>query len=255
MRISLVQTSLHWENPAANLENFTQLIAPLAGQTDLIILPEMFTTGFTMNVASLSETMESRTLNWMRTQTAALSAAMTGSIIVEEDGFHYNRLIWVYPDGSFHTYDKRHLFSYAGENKYFKQGSERTLIDWQEALICPFICYDLRFPVWSRNYDKYDLAIYVANWPERRSDAWRTLLKARAIENQCFCVGVNVVGSDGNEIVYSGNSSVFSYDGTELLHVASQKGVFTIDLDFSELGKFRSRFNFLEDRDRFEILV
>jgi predicted amidohydrolase len=254
LRISLIQATLVWENVEANLQNFTTLLQPLSGQTDLVILPEMFTTGFTMQAETHAEATESRTLAWMRKQASQVNAAITGSIIVREGASYFNRLLWVYPDGSYVTYDKRHLFSYSGEHEHFSAGAKRTLIEWKGFLICPFICYDLRFPVWSRNTDSYDLAIDVANWPSARIDAWHTLLKARAIENQCFVAGVNVVGQDGNGLEYPGISSVFDFNGTELLHCGQQAGVFNTMIYREPMEKFRSRFQFLKDRDRFEVV-
>lgn len=254
LRVSLIQSTLVWENRNANLAQFTSLLSDLKGKTDLVVLPEMFTTGFTMHAAEYAEATEAQTLTWMRQQAAALDAALTGSIIVQDGDTYFNRLLWVYPDGSYVTYDKRHLFSYAGEHQHYSHGTKRALISWKDFLICPFICYDLRFPVWSRNTDAYDLAIYVANWPSARIDAWRTLLKARAIENQCFVIGVNITGQDGNGLEYPGGSSAFDYTGAELLHAGSQVGVYTVTLDLNPMQQFRSRFHFLRDRDRFEII-
>ncbi len=254
LRVSLIQSTIVWENKAANLERFTALLSGLEGKTDVVVLPEMFTTGFTMKAAECAEATEADALAWMRRQAAVLDAALTGSIIVQDHGAYYNRLIWVFPDGSYVTYDKRHLFSYAGEHQHYSRGTKRTLIKWKDFDICPFICYDLRFPVWSRNTDTYDLAIYVANWPSARIDAWRTLLKARAIENQCFVIGVNITGQDGNGLEYPGSSSAFDYNGAELIHAGSQVGVYTVALDLTAMQQFRSRFRFLYDRDHFEII-
>ena len=253
MRVTIVQTSLVWEQPAANLAHLAQLMLPLADQTDLVVLPEMFATGFSMKAQALAVEMSGEEVMWMKGQSKQLNAAMVGSLMIAEGGAFYNRLIWVTPDGRIQTYNKRHLFSYAGEDEYFAAGTERILIEWKGFRICPFVCYDLRFPVWSRNTEAYDLAIYVANWPAVRSDAWKTLLKARAIENQCFVAGVNIIGQDGNGIAYSGDSTILSFDGNLLIEAKSESGFYTTELAIDALSAFRTRFRFLDDMDRFTI--
>jgi omega-amidase len=265
MRISLVQTELIWEQPAVNRDKLAQLIAPLQGHTDLVILPEMFTTGFTMQAKKFGEKWEdSATVKWMQEQATQLNAAIAGSFIVaekpepdfsdtENERNHYNRFVWAYPDGTIKHYDKRHRFSLAGEHEHYVRGYRHEIIDWKGFRVFPQICYDLRFPVWSRNEFDYDLAIYVANWPSARIDAWRTLLKARAIENQCFVVGVNIIGTDGKGIVYPGASSVFNAAGEEICYAHEHEGVFTLSLDKQTLIDFKRKFPFLDDQDIFEI--
>jgi omega-amidase len=253
MRITLIQTSLVWEARDQNLGQLEALISPLAQQTDVIVLPEMFTTGFTMQAAKNADLNGLQTLAWMRARAAETGAAVVGSCIVQSGYKYHNRLYWVTPDGQALHYDKRHLFRFAGEDAHYTAGTERLVVEWKGLRICPLICYDLRFPVWSRNTVEYDLAIYVANWPSPRIDAWRTLLKARAIENQCFTVGVNLVGTDGNQMDYSGDSCVFDCAGNTLLHLGRQVGAFTVTLDEAALRAFRVRFDFLGDRDDFII--
>ncbi len=196
--VTLVQSHLDWEAPQSNLDRFTALMEPLAGKTDLIILPEMFTTGFAMQPAPLAESSDGPTLEWMKKMARQLKAVVTGSIIAEEAGKYYNRLYWVEPGGRILHYDKRHLFGMAGEGDHYASGQERLIIDYEGWRICPLICYDLRFPVWSRNTEEIDLLIYVANWPETRANDWCTLTTARAIENQCYVAAVNRIGEDGN---------------------------------------------------------
>jgi omega-amidase len=255
MRVSLVQTDLVWENPAANRNKMEQLIEPLKGYTDLVLLPEMFTTGFTMQAEQWAEDWNiSPTSAWMRAQAAQLEAAVAGSYIVYDAGNYHNRLVWAYPDGRVMWYNKRHLFSLAGEHEHYSSGRQKVRIDWMGFRVCPFICYDLRFPVWSRNVGGgYDLAVYVANWPEARIDAWRTLLKARAIENQCYVVGVNIIGTDGKGLNYPGASSAFNYLGEEICYAQDHAGVFTVSLDQTALRGFREKFRFLDDQDHFEL--
>ncbi len=251
LRVTLVQQALHWENQAANLEQFSRLLAQLAGHTDVIILPEMFTTGFTMAPGHLAESMEGSTIRWMREQAAATDAVVTGSLIIEEAGRFYNRLVWMRPDGSLDTYDKRHRFSLAGENKHYASGSTRLITKWKGWRICPLICYDLRFPVWSRNTFAYDLLIYVANFPARRSYAWNQLLIARAIENQTYVIGVNRVGTDGNDHAYAGDSAVIDYEGQVVARLGAQNTVFTTILEPDSQVQFQKKFQFLADQDHF----
>lgn len=254
MRISLVQTSIFWEQPEANLAHFEQLIKPLSGATDIIVLPEMFTTGFSMKAHELAVSMQSDAITWMKTMAATSGAAVVGSLMIKEGTVFFNRLVWAFPDGKLIHYDKRHLFSYAGEHEVFQAGGQVVSVYWKEMHIRPFVCYDLRFPVWSRNTDRYDLAIYVANWPARRADAWKSLLKARAIENQCFIVGVNIVGQDGNGLEYKGASSVFGFDGQLIYDALNGNGIRTIELELEALKGYRERFRFLDDMDRFTVL-
>lgn len=253
LRITTVQSSLHWENIDANLEQFSEKLAGLENQTDLIVLPEMFTTGFSMNAQQLAENMEGKTMQWMTAQAADKGAVLTGSFIARENGAYYNRLIWMRPDGTFETYDKRHLFRLAKEHNFYKAGTKRLVTQWKSWKICPLICYDLRFPVWSRNTENYDLLIYVANFPERRSEAWKNLLVARAIENQAFTVGVNRVGTDGKDIFHSGDTSVIDFEGRLLYRASQVEAVFSTSLSLTDLKRFRKRLSFLADGDDFEV--
>ena len=254
LRVTLVQSHLHWEDKGANLAAFTEKWSELKGQTDLVILPEMFTTGFTMNAQPLAEPMGGPTLEWLARQAAGLNAVITGSFIVSENSLYYNRLVWMRPDGSYEIYDKRHLFTLAGEQNAYTPGKERLIMDIHGWKVSPLICYDLRFPAWSRNTVGYDLLIYVANWPEPRRHHWRCLLAARAIENQAYTLGVNRVGLDGNGFPHTGDTSAFTFAGEELLHVANAEGCFTLTLSHAEQLAFRQKLPFLADQDRFEWL-
>jgi len=254
LRITLVQSFLHWENKAANLSAMETKLTPLAGKTDLIILPEMFTTGFSMNTSVLAENTEGPTLAWMRTMASALDAVITGSFIAEEAGKYFNRLVWMQPSGSYLTYDKRHLFTLAGEQHYYQAGHAVPKIDLHGWKVRPLICYDLRFPVWSRNTDHYDLLIYIANFPARRQHAWKSLLIARAIENQAYTIGVNRVGEDGKNIYYSGDSQLIDYDGQVLFHCADDEAVYTHSISYEAQQSYRQKFAFLADQDRFSVI-
>lgn len=255
MRLTLVQTALHWENPGANRAMFTEKLAPLAGRTDLIVLPEMFTTGFSMNAAPLAETMEGATLQWLRDQAASLGAAITGSFICRDGDRFFNRLVFMRPSGQADWYDKRHLFTLAGEHKAYASGQQRLVLDWQGWRICPLICYDLRFPVWSRQpaENRYDLLLYVANWPSRRGHHWRSLLPARAIENQCYTAAVNIFGQDGNGHEYLGDSGIWDYSGQMLCQISAQEGLFTATLALEPLQQYRRQLAFLDDADAFTL--
>jgi omega-amidase len=256
LRVSLVQSNLYWEEPARNRVHFENLLATLAGTTDLIVLPEMFTTGFTMNPEDFAETMDGKSIDWMQHQASKLGSALVGSLVIKENNAFYNRLIWVFPNGNIQHYDKRHLFSMAQEPNHYTAGSELLMIDYLGWKICPQICYDLRFPVFSRNTKEnpYGLAIYVANWPEVRNYPWRTLLAARAIENQCFVVGVNRVGLDGNQIDHSGDSRLFDPKGQEILSLpAHTEMVETTGISLAELNRFRTKFPVLNDADNFTL--
>jgi len=255
MRLSIIQTALHWENPNANRTILADTLAPLAGQTDLVVLPEMFSTGFSMNAAALAEGMDGPTMRWLREQAANLGAAIAGSFICRDGGRYFNRLVFMRPDGNFQHYDKRHLFGLAGEHETYVAGSERLLVEWMGWRICPLICYDLRFPVWSRQHNAapYDLLLYVANWPSRRGHHWRSLLPARAIENQCYVAAVNVVGADGNGYEYQGDSGVWDYSGQCLCQISGQAGIFTTTLRLDDMLVYRRQLPFLDDADGFEL--
>lgn len=254
LTVSLLQTELAWEDPSANYAYLDTMLRRLQpGQTDLLILPEMFTTGFSMNAAALAEPARGKAYQWMAEKAAAIQAVVTGSIIAEESGQYFNRLLWVRPDGTFSHYDKRHLFTLAGEEKIYQPGRAHLLTSLKGWTIMPLICYDLRFPVWSRNTMGYDLLIYIANWPSKRRTAWKSLLAARAIENQAYTIGVNRVGEDGNGYPHSGDSSVFDFAGARLLQAADVESLFTVTLDAEKQKQFRSKLRFLDDRDTFSI--
>ncbi|MCC6727420.1 MAG: amidohydrolase [Saprospiraceae bacterium] len=255
LRITTVQSALEWEDVAANLAMFSLKLAPLAGQTDLVVLPEMFTTGFSMAAEKLAEPMNGRTMDWLADQAAKIGAVVTGSFIAEDGGHYFNRLVWMRPDGSFELYDKRHLFRLASEHETYTAGQAKLVTEWRGWKICPLICYDLRFPVWSRNVEAYDLSIYLANWPERRNHHWQQLLVARAIENQCYVVGVNRCGTDGADLSYSGDSAVVDYNGHRLLQVSNIENISTISLSLEMLRTFRQSLQFLADKDYFEIFI
>lgn len=250
-RLSLIQSNLHWENSIQNLEAFNTHLAKIAAPTDLIVLPEMFTTAFSMNATELAESMEGKTMKWMAKQAEKLDAAVVGSLIIEENENYYNRLIWMLPDGTYHQYDKRHLFGMSGEDKSYEAGKSRLEVNWRGWRFCPMICYDLRFPVWSRNTNDYDVLLYIANWPITRSFHWKALLLARAIENQAFVVGVNRVGTDGKGYYYSGDSSIISPRGEYLFHAHDRTVVYTQTLEKSDIESCRKALPFLEDRDVF----
>jgi omega-amidase len=224
-----------------------------------VVLSEMFSTGFSMQPKLFAETMEGETVEWMKRISSENSIVLTGSMIAEENGHYFNRLIWMLPNGQFGYYDKRHLFAYAGEHEAYTAGNKRLIASVKGWKINLQVCYDLRFPVWARQQTQnrvpeYDLLIYVANWPEKRSHAWKTLLCARAIENQCYVVGVNRVGNDGNNIYHSGNSLVIDPLGQVLYHMADEEDVNTITLSKEKLAEVRTRFPFLNDADSFTIM-
>lgn len=248
MNITLVQTLLYWEDIEKNLLELEIKLDKIS-QTDLIILPEMFSTGFSMNAAAVAESMDGRALSWMKKNAAKKNCAITGSLIIKENDKFYNRLIFMQPDGSFRQYDKKHLFSMAKEEETYTAGSEKIIIDYQGWRICPFICYDLRFPIWNRNLEDYDLAIYVANWPDRRSYHWRSLLTARAIENQCYVAAVNRVGTDGKDLYYSGHSSLIDPAGEIIYQKADLEDIQQFDLSMEHLKDIRNKLPFLKDRD------
>ncbi len=258
LKVTLLQTGLFWESKEENCRYLQSLLAE-SEPSDVYVLPEMFSTGFSMNAALLAETDEGETVAWMRDQARRLNAAVTGSYIAKSGGQYFNRLVWMEPDGGFQVYDKRHLFGYAGESQTFTPGARRLVVNWRGWRICPMVCYDLRFPVWSRNDDRegggyYDLGVYVANWPARRRYAWKSLLTARAIENQCYIVGVNRVGKDGNGIDHAGDSSVVDFAGKVLFQKYRSESIPTVALDGNTLHVFRKRFPFLGDQDKFDLV-
>ncbi|MFT5617356.1 MAG: omega-amidase [Arenicella sp.] len=254
IRISLIQSNLHWQEREANLAMFEEKIWGIEGGTDLIVLPEMFNSGFTIEVEKVAEPMNLTTFKWMKQQASQTKAAIVGSFVVMEKGSYYNRLIWMFPDGSFQSYDKRHLFRMENEHKTFSLGKSKLIVEWKGWRFCPLICYDLRFPVWSRNKSlEYDCLIYVANWPASRISAWETLLQARAIENLSYCVGVNRVGEDGNGIAYNGESNIIDFKGNELLEKDGNEEIKSIELNLGELHAYRKKFPAHQDADAFEL--
>lgn len=281
LTITTIQSSLHWEDKTANLQMLGEKINSIQEKTEVVILPEMFSTGFSMKPEILAEKMDGPTVAWMKKTAADKRIVLTGSVIIEEEGHYYNRLIWMLPNGQYGYYDKRHLFAYAGEHEHYSPGQKRLIASVKGWKINLLVCYDLRFPVWSRQqvtsttlsdlakpFDsaqgqapaqgvpgtvEYDLLVYVANWPERRNHAWKTLLQARAIENQCFVAGVNRVGNDGNNIYHSGDSMVVNAMGEVLYTKAHEEEIFTITLQKDVLDETRAKLPFLKDADGFII--
>ena len=284
LTITLIQPDLRWEDKAANLELLGTRIDAIKEKTNLVILPEMFSTGFSMRPEALAEPMNGPSVAWMKQMAARKKVILTGSLIIEEKGRFFNRLIWMLPNGQYGTYDKRHRFAYAGEHEHYTAGHKRLIASVNGWKVNPLICYDLRFPVWSRQQlqepfalqdppgssasdqpvplpgnppgtlePEYDLLVYVANWPERRSHAWKTLLQARAIENQAYVVGVNRVGNDGNNIYHSGDSMIVDPLGEVLYHAPKEESIFTCTLQPEKLEEVRTRFPFWRDSDQFTI--
>jgi omega-amidase len=260
LKIAYIQTRLHWQNVALNLSHFASKLAEIKEQVDIIVLPEMFTTGFTMKTSGLAEKQDGIALKWMQEVARDKNAVVTGSLIFQEGNLFYNRLIWMQPDGNYKTYDKRHLFRMAGEQNEYAAGGERLVVQIKGWNICPLICYDLRFPVWSRNkmqneQYEYDVLIYVANWPERRAFAWKSLLVARAIENQSYLIGLNRVGEDGNGINYSGDSVVLNFLGETISSFEENvEGIGIVSFNYEKLTHFRNQFPAGLDADNFEIV-
>lgn len=253
LHLTYIQYNIAWQQKAQNFKKLDALLHSV-NQTDLIVLPEMFATGFSMNADVLAEPTDGATLKWMREKAQQYNAAICGSAIIKEEGAFYNRLFWVEPNGEFKTYDKRHLFTLAHEEKTYTSGKQKLHIEYKDWKITPLICYDLRFPVWCRNSNEADLMLFVANWPERRSEAWSTLLKARAIENQCYILGVNRVGNDGNEVSHSGNSALHDALGKCISKPQPfQEAIITVTLNKDHVSQTRNRFGFLNDRDAFTI--
>ncbi|MCX6274777.1 MAG: amidohydrolase [Bacteroidetes bacterium] len=256
LKITLIQSFLHWEDKQANVSMFDDKIAAVKEGTDIIILPEMFSTGFTMNAKAMAEPMNGPAVEWMKKKALEKNCVITGSMIISENGAFYNRLIWMNPDGSFLSYDKRHLFRLAHEEQSYASGKNKIVIEYKGWKILPLICFDLRFPVWSRRTKSsdYDLLLYVANWPERRINAWNQLLIARAIENQCYVAGLNRVGNDGNDIYHSGESAVINCKGENISGIpVHEEYTETITLNKPELNDFRKQLPFIEDGDDFTI--
>jgi len=255
LTVSIIQTNLHWEDKASNLKMFEEKLAALPAVSQVVFLPEMFNTGFSMRPEFLAESMEGDTVQWLKQMASGQRKIICGSMIIEEDKQYFNRLLWVLPNGMMYHYDKRHLFAYAGEDQHFTAGSNRLIVQVNGWKICLMICYDLRFPVWARqNKERYDALVYVANWPDRRSLAWKTLLQARAIENQAYVIGVNRTGQDGHDIYYSGHSALIDPLGNILWQEADTEAIYTQTLNKEKLQEARTQFPFLNDADQFVIL-
>lgn len=253
MKVAVIQSVLVWENPETNRAYFEEKINTIEEDVNLIVLPEMFTTGYTIDPAKVTETMNGKTVLWMQALAKAKNCAITGSVVIEENSNFYNRMLFVFPSGEIQHYDKRHLFTLAGEDKVYSRGSQKLIVDYLGWKICPLVCYDLRFPVFSRNVEDYDVLIYVASWPKTRIKAWDTLLAARAIENMSYAIGVNRIGKDNNGYEYVGHSQVIDYIGEFLIEPMEEEGVFITTLDKLKLIAVRKKLNFLNDKDVFEI--
>ncbi len=259
LTITLVQPDLVWQDKKANLQKLEDFFGKIDRKTDLIVLPEMFNTGFVIDQRSLSEDMNGPTISWMAIQAASLKSVITGSLVVVENGNYYNRLVWMQPDGNYKTYNKRHLFHPGNEHEQFSAGGEKLVVELYGWKICPLVCYDLRFPVWSKNtwedgIYEYDILLYMANWPAIRSYAYRQLLIARAIENQCYVAAVNRVGIDGKGTNHQGDSTIIDFKGKHITEIApDQEGIETINLNFNQLADFRKGFTVGMDWDIFEI--
>lgn len=265
LTFTLIQSNLHWEDKKANLQMFEDKINAIKEKTEVIILPEMFSTGFSMKPELLAEKMNGETVQWMKKMAKEKRVVITGSVIIEEEGNYYNRLIWMLPNGEYGIYDKRHLFGYGEEDQHYTSGNKRLIASVKGWKINLQVCYDLRFPVWARQQSQplndakdgteYDVLIYVANWPERRNHAWKTLLTARAIENQCYVIGVNRTGTDGNDIFYNGDSMVIDPLGEIIYQKAKEEDIFTITLTKEKLEEVRTKFPFWKDGDHFLLTV
>ena len=253
MQVLLIQAPLVWENSKLNRDYFEERINSISENVDLIVLPEMFSTGFTMNPSAVSETMQGQTVLWMQSLAKAKNFAITGSMVIEEEGNFYNRMLFVFPSGEIQHYDKRHLFTLAGEEKVYTAGAQKLIVEYLGWRICPLVCYDLRFPVFSRNVEEYDLLIYVASWPKVRTTAWDALLKARAIENVSYVIGVNRTGEDASGHSYIGHSQVVNYLGEYIVEPQENEAIFMTKLDKSKLMEMRKKFAFLNDKDAFEL--
>ncbi len=255
MKLALIQTELSWENPNENKALLQEKINAISQYVDLIVLPEMFTSGFTMNPKNVAQTMQGEAISWLKETAKNKNCAITGSLVIEENGNYFNRLVFVFPTGEIQTYDKRHLFTLAGEDKVYTAGTDKLIVDYKGYKICPLICYDLRFPVFARNVEDYDVLIYVANWPKPRVNAWDILLKARAVENMSYVIGVNRVGIDANNLEYVGHSQAIDYLGNYLQEPQEIEGVFIVELDKNEMQETRKKLNFLNDRDNFKLVT
>ncbi len=255
MKTALIQTALSWENPSENRSLLQEKINSISQYVDIIILPEMFTSGFTMNPEKVAETMQGETISWLKNLARSKNCAITGSLVIQENGKYFNRLVFVFPSGEIQHYDKRHLFTLAGEDKVYTAGSDKLIVKYKGFNICPLICYDLRFPVFARNVEDYDVLVYVANWPKPRVNAWDILLKARAVENMSYVIGVNRIGSDNNNLEYTGHSQVVDFLGNYIQEPQENEGIFIVEFDKEKLNETRQKLPFLNDKDSFEIKI
>jgi omega-amidase len=249
MKTVLIQTSLSWENPSENRNHFEQKINAISENVELIVLPEMFTSGFTMHPEIVAETMTGETIELLKSLAKAKNCAITGSLVIDENNNFYNRMVFVFPDGTIEFYDKKHLFTLAGEDKAYTAGNQKKIVEFRDFKICLQICYDLRFPVFERNTEDYDLLVYVANWPKTRINAWDILLKARAVENMCYTIGVNRIGTDNNNLEYVGHSQIVNFLGNNLVDAQENESVFIATLDKIAMLQTREKLGFLNDRD------
>jgi predicted amidohydrolase len=255
MKIALIQSDLYWEDALKNRSNFDSKLNQIDSQVDLIVLPEMFSTGFTMNALEAAEAMNGETVLWMKAVAKEKNCAVTGSLIITENNQYYNRMLFVFPSGEIQHYDKRHLFSLAGEDKTYISGTEKVIVDYLGWKICLQVCYDLRFPVFARNVENYDLLLYVANWPKVRTNAWDILLKARAVENLSYVVGVNRIGLDAHNYEHIGHSQVVDFLGNYILEPQETEGIFIVELDKNVMLETRKKLDFLSDKDVFQINI
>ena len=255
MKIAIIQSDLYWEDASKNRKSFESKINQIDSEVNLVVLPEMFSTGFTMNAAEVAETMQGETFSWLKSLAKQKNFAITGSLIIVENEKYYNRMLFVFPSGEIQHYDKRHLFSLAGEDKFYTNGNKKVIVEYLDWKICLQVCYDLRFPVFARNVENYDLLLYVANWPKVRTNAWDSLLKARAIENLSYVVGVNRVGLDANNYEHIGHSQVIDFLGNFILEPQESEAVFIVELDKKIMLETREKLDFLSDKDIFEIKI
>ncbi|WP_452600017.1 nitrilase family protein [Pontimicrobium sp. MEBiC01747] len=256
LKVAIIQSNLVWENPIQNRLNFVDKINSITETIDVVALPEMFTSGFTMNAEVVAETMDGETVNLLKELAFKKQIAITGSLVIKEDNKYYNRLVFIKPDGTLESYNKRHGFSLAGEHKVFTSGTQKLIVNYKGWAICPLICYDLRFPVWARNTENYDVVLYVANWPKPRISAWDALLKARAIENMSYTIGVNRVGLDAKNYEYSGHSAVYNVLGEQITSIAPNKEqIEIVTLSKTHIEKHRRHLGFLNDMDTFNLKV
>lgn len=253
MKIAIIQAPLFWENAKENRSYFEGKINSISENTDLIVLPEMFTTGFTMRPELVAETMQGETVIWLRELAKVKNCAITGSVVIKENNNFYNRMLFVFPSGEIQFYDKKHLFTLAGEDKVYTSGTEKVIVNYLDWKICLQVCYDLRFPAFSRNSEDYDLIIYVASWPKIRTNAWDALLKARAIENMSYVIGVNRIGEDDNGYQYIGHSQIVDCLGEYVVEPTESENIFMAELDKQKMISTRQKLGFLDDRDHFEI--